>query len=142
MLTAGHVHAFGVCTSTNGTTNLQSNTQYYFADANNSASGGASFTTNGSGYGPNDSADWNGASYFGADYKYWTNIGTGTGTVWDGSQCTSGNGADCLDFTNGTTSWSAAYGELASGNTGTNRWIPSLYMYCNNTYHLVCFVNP
>ena len=116
--------------------------QYYFADANNSASGGASFTTNSSGYGPNDSADWSGSSYFGADYQYWTNIGTGTGTVWDGSACTNGSGADCLDFTNGTTSWGALYGESKSGNTGTNRWTSGLTSYCNNTYHLVCFVNP
>ena len=141
LLTSSHVHAFGVCTSANGTTNLKSNTQYIFADANNSANGGASFTTNGSGMGPGDSANWFASDHFGADYLYWTNIGTGTGTLWDGTQCMNSAGAACNDFSNGGNGYVGPLGEFANGNTGTNRW-ESATPLCNTTQHLVCYVNP
>ena len=145
ILTSGHVHAFGVCVSTGGhTNNLSPNTQYFFADTNNSWSGGASFTTNSSGYGPDDSADWSTSSYFGSDYVYWTNIGTGTSTLWDGSQCTNTSGAACADFSYTGTGYNGAFGESKSGYTGSNRWIaPDIYgLHCDTTRHLICFVNP
>ncbi len=143
LLTSGNVHAFGICLSTGALNNLNPNTQYYFANATDGTKGGASFTTNSSGYGPGDNADWSGASYFGASYNYWSNIGTGTSTRWDGSQCTiAGNsGAECVDFANATAGFNGPYGESASGFTGTNRWYQG-GNGCNNTYHLVCFVNP
>ena len=48
--------------------NLMPLTTYYFANAGNGAAGGASFTTDSSGVGPNDSNDWRAANYFSGTY--------------------------------------------------------------------------
>jgi hypothetical protein len=142
MVNAAHVHAFGVANQTSGhPNNLNASTQYLFADANNSGNGGASFTTNGSGMGPGDSADWSGASYFGADYKYWSNIGAGTATLWDGTTYANGDGSACDGYGNGGSGYNGPFGESKSGNTGSNRWENSVNL-CNSTDHLICFVNP
>ena len=62
LLTSGNVHAF-LC---NGSTcnNLNASASYLFADANNSGNGGASFTTDGSGVGPNDYCELVGSQLF------------------------------------------------------------------------------
>jgi hypothetical protein len=62
--------------------NLTASTTYFFANAGNSSAGGASFTTDGSGLGPNDSADWSAANYFGGFYSYWTGYSITSDTQW------------------------------------------------------------
>ena len=118
LLISAKVHAFAVANQASGhPTNLNASTIYTFADANNSGHGGASFTTNGSGMGPGDNADWSGASYFGADYIYWTNIAIGTSTLWDGTTYRNTDGGACNGFNTGTSGYNSANGESASGNT-------------------------
>ena len=65
ILTSGKVHAFicaheaaGICNAT------VASTTYYFAYAGDATKGGASFTTDSGGIGPNDSADWSDAHPF------------------------------------------------------------------------------
>ena len=72
-LVAGKVLAF-LCDG-NICNNLVPLTTYYFANAGNSAAGGASFTTNSSGFGPGDNADWAAANYFSGSYFYWSDDG-------------------------------------------------------------------
>jgi hypothetical protein len=141
-LVSGNVHAFGVCTSTSGANTLNANATYYFANANNGTLGGNSFTTNGSGMGPNDSASWFGNSYFGGDYTYWSNIAAGTSTAWNSSTCQNGNGADCYDYTYTGAGYNSPVGESAQSFTGNNRWSGGVADYCQRTYNLICFVNP
>src|SRR5206468_213933 len=95
-LVSSHVHAF-LCTGSS-CRNLQPSTTYYFANAGagSGAKGGASLTTDGSGLGPNDSANWAGASYFGTSASYWTDRGTASNTAFPAS----GGGIDCSSWTN------------------------------------------
>jgi hypothetical protein len=129
----------GVCNQ------LTASTTYFFANANDSSIGGSSFTTDASHNGPGDSADWGGASYFGGDYKYWSDMGNSSATLWDSS---------------GPWSASAACGTTNYWDTGTNakngapgytsmagqaRWYtPSgdQIVTCDTLEHLICFVNP
>lgn len=62
-LTAARVKAF-LCDDTT-CNNLASSTQYYFARSSVPATGGASFTTDGTGRGPGDTNIWSGATRFG-----------------------------------------------------------------------------
>ncbi len=122
-------------------TNLNASTTYFFANAGNSSAGGASFTTDGSGDGPNDSADWGAANYFGGSYPYWTaNTGNST-TAWG----TTTNGSSALCNAGGV-AWSGNGSYLGgqvglSANTGSARWLADAYG-CQSSINLICFVNP
>jgi hypothetical protein len=135
ILTAGHIHAF-LCDNT-GCNNLTASTTYYFAVANNSSAGGASFTTDGSGLGPNDSANWSAANYFAGSYNYWTNMNTSSTTKFSGT--TGGNGACNYTWSSALSSATGYYGN--SAQTNALRWFDS-YTACNNTLNLICAVNP
>jgi hypothetical protein len=142
-LIAWKVHAFicegggfwGTCGA------LVPNTTYYFAYAGDSSKGGASFTTDSNGLGPNDSADWSGASYFGENYSYWTNEGYNSGTQWSNAAQSSlaGCGSDEL-WDQGTSGYNGITGN--SANTDFARWEISSTVACNNTENLICIVNP
>jgi hypothetical protein len=141
LLTSGHVHAF-LCGGANyNCNNLNPGKTYYFADANNSANGGASFTTGGIGLGPNDSANWSDVTHFGATYSYWTNRGdNSSNTAWQESYA----GNDC--------GVSGDWNNATSGHTGSasssiysdyNRWYGyTLTPTCNTQEHLICNVDP
>jgi hypothetical protein len=141
-LVASKVHAF-LSLQTHVSSNLMPLTTYYFANAANSAAGGASFTTDANGAGPGDAQNWSAASYFSGTYNFWSgradNAGHNTATLW---YTQASNYNDCTGWTDGT---SGAYGDPgATANTDQSRWGLLTYNVttCDNTYHLVCFVNP
>lgn len=141
-LVAGNVFAF-MCDSVS-CNNLLPLTTYYFANAANSSAGGAYFTTDSSGDGPGDSADWAAANYFGNSYFYWTGreASSGSSTEWPISYTSI--------WDNSCTTWTSASSSVVgfpgqSAYTDYTRWGigNSLGEYpCNNTYPLICFVNP
>lgn len=137
-LVSGNVFAFLCSGST--CNNLAASTTYYFANAGNASAGGASFTTNSSGLGPGDSADWAAANYFSGTYSYWSGRDETSTTSWP-STATAWSG-QCSNY---TTSSSGSIGEYAnSAMAGYYRW----YGYnlqdtaCNSTLYLICYVNP
>jgi hypothetical protein len=110
-------------------------TKYYFANAGNSPAGGAYFTTDSNGIGPNDNNNWSTATYFSGSYTYWSFRGTSTSTQWTNSY--QGGANDC-----GVYGW-GTYGE--SGYTDSNRWEISgdPQSQCSSTsYNYICYVNP
>jgi hypothetical protein len=118
--------------------NLQASTTYYFANAGNPFAGGASFTTNASGLGPNDSADWGAANYFGGTYTFWSNRGAGTATAWPSTPFS--GVSTCSSW---GSSASGSFGELGmNANTTKNRWDLAQVYTCNDNLPLICFVNP
>lgn len=139
-ITAGKVHAF-LCDQYGTCNNLMPLTTYYFAYANSGTPGGASFTTDATGLGPNDSAMWSAANYFSGTYTYWMNRqddpgGGVTPTKWVNSEA---DGLDCSLWTSSSSGSSGNY-----GNSGTNdalRWWGGS-AGCNITRRLICFVNP
>jgi hypothetical protein len=146
ILVSGHVHAF-LCDAEGyggvnwwGACNIpQDNTTFYFADANNSAHGGNLFTTDSNGVGPNDFANWSATSYFGGTYSYWTNRGPGTATAW--ATTPAYTGSSCTDVWNsGSGSNNGKVG--TTPNTDNTRWLNVFLWACNNTFNLICFVNP
>jgi hypothetical protein len=161
LLVSGNVHAF-LCDAEGGgstCTSPAANTTFYYADANNSAHGGNSFTTDASQLGPYDVTPWSNTSYFGADYIYWTGRagnyipGNPDANIWStnywGVKCgTNGNqGCAC------SSQWSSAsssnlglqgYAGTGGSSFGMNRWFDLIAnnIACNQQAHLICFVNP
>jgi len=158
-LVASKVHAF-LCDGGGGCNNLQPESKYYFANAGDSRAGGAFFTTDSNGNGPQDDATWSGGNYFGGDFSYWTdrdwlwsgsssNNGTKSSTTWGSDSWSS----DSLATKNGGSptcnpGWNygsacgngAIYGSTNSGND-SNRWWTN-GSCCNTRQHFICFVNP
>jgi hypothetical protein len=137
-LNATHVHAF--IRSGNKANILTPLTTYYFANAGNGAAGGASFTTDSNGDGPNDNAQWSAANYFNGDYVYWTGnnpYGCGTSTSWHGGWL----GDTCATW--GTAS-SSVIGEIGESTyTDATRWCNWDYGHdCSSARYLICYVNP
>jgi hypothetical protein len=151
ILTSGKVHAF-LCDWVDGCNNLAANTTYYLADANNGAHGGNRFTTDGSGNGPYDAADWSSASNFGAFYTYWTNRGLVAGNAWPPTAYATGQDCGSDDkWDNATNSYNGAFAYSGPSESAINwpqtRW----FGYdgngygtttCDQTEHLICYVNP
>lgn len=115
--------------------NLAPNTTYMFASVRWSGEGGATFTTNASGQGPNDSIAWGDVTRFVSSYDFWTGRAAGTATLW--SLSSSGN--TCSNWS--STSGNGTYGNAGSGNTTSNRWSVGA-MTCATVGKLICFVNP
>lgn len=139
-ITAGKVHAF-LCVR-EGCNNLMPLTTYYFAYANDGTPGGASFTTDATGLGPNDSAIWSAANYFSGTYTYWMNRqddpgGGVTPTKWTNDS--SGTSDECARWTDSSSGSLGDYGN--SSMTDARRWWESRN-FCDNTKRLICFVNP
>jgi len=139
-LVASKVHAFLCLSGGTGTVcnNLMPLTTYYFANAGNSSAGGASFTTDLNGIGPNDSANWSALNYFDGSYNYWTDRESGTNTAWiNGSQGTIG----CNSW---ATSSSGSDGVIGNSSQTTSlRWMTgSTSTGCNTTLNIICYVNP
>ena len=142
-LVAGKVHAF-LCSDAGGygtsrCNNLLPLTTYYFANAGNSAAGGAYFTTDNNGLGPYDSNNWAAGNFFSGTYIYKSGRNTSTATVWAGTPY--GIYSDNY-FDWSTTSWSDDYG-ISTATDGT-RWTSagSYTEFGVDPAHLICFVNP
>jgi hypothetical protein len=116
--------------------NLIPLTTYYFADAANSGAGGAYFTTDSNGFGPNNSNSWSAANYFSGSYFYWTNRSYTSASLWNSTPV---DGNSCFN-------WSGAYGDRnaevgVSGATNAGRW-SSFLDTCDKSYRVICVVNP
>jgi hypothetical protein len=144
LLTSAHITAF-LC---DGTTcqNPDASKTYYFGDSFDSSEGGGSFTTDGSGLGPNDSINWWRADHIGfmeylfsGSQFYWTGRGTGTATKWASTSAASNT---CSGWT--STSGNGEVGSMLVG--GTSRWAEGTEACNSNTgpfvYPLLCLVNP
>lgn len=137
-LTADNVYAF-ICSNVIGgqCAGLMPNATYAFALVGDATKGGATFTTDSNGRGPNDSANWSGATYFGGSYNWWSNRGTSTNTAWGlGTQSSTDS---CSSWTASTAPTTGRYG--ATNNTISSRW-NSTNQTCNNTARLICVVGP
>ena len=131
-LVSGNVHAF-LCDASSFCDVIYPNTTYYFANANNATYGGASFTTNGYGYGPGDTNAWSGSTYFNYSNYYWTGHGNTGSSYWYDNN----NGNTC-------TGWTSTSGTGGSGlSTQTNGGrIAYTNNNCSSSYPLICVVNP
>jgi hypothetical protein len=133
-LTASNVQAF-MCDNTS-CNNFVPNATYYFANAN-TAIGGASFTTTAGGYGPQDNANWIGATYFGANTTYWTGM-TGSGV---GLNATYG-ASSTLNCTAWTSNSAAVQGEDGTSNSISGGRFNVANNVCSTPLHLICMVQP
>jgi hypothetical protein len=140
LLVAANVRAF-IC-GTPHCTSLLPSRMYAFANAGNAAAGGATFTTDSSGGGPGDDADWSDAAHFGATTPYWSDRLYGTDTLW--GLDTWSSTADCSTAAPWDTGTNAKSGGLGyPDQEGTGRWYPtSTVVGCATAAHLVCYVNP
>ncbi len=152
LLNSSHVFAF-LC---NGVTcnNLTPITTYYFANAANSSAGGASFNTDSNGDGPNDSSNWSAANRFYGAYTYWTGrqtSGSDSSTTWAITASNYYNSTCPVFGGNWSTSSSSSGSSGAAGATGTStnttdaRWTTNydgVTTSCDQSLHLICYVNP
>lgn len=134
LLNAETVSAF-LCT---GSTcqDLQRSSQYIYAQSGSTSAGGATFTSNASGLGPNSSTAWSGTTYFGVTATYWTNRDNGSNTLWSSGSKHQSSDNNCNNWT--STSNRAEIG--ASNLTGTGRWSNG-YSNCNVARRLICIVD-
>jgi hypothetical protein len=101
--------------------NLDASTKYYFANAFDTSAGGTYFTSDSSGYGPNDAANWSSANRFGGtDYgiRYWTGRASGTATNWGGTS----NANTCNGWTSATSSYNGVDGSPVGNTPNSIRW--------------------
>ncbi len=112
---------------------------YYFARVGNPDVGGAAFTTDSGGYGPNNSLYWSSYNYFATQTLYWTGR-----FFTSGATSFSGSGVyDCTGWTTNSSSVTGAYGNTHFADY--NRW-GSYYggqqRSCDQLLPIVCFVHP
>lgn len=135
-VSSGKVSAF-ICDEST-CNNLQNSRVYAFARSGTTADGGATFTTNASGNGPQNSTAWNTATYFGTTtYTYWTGRNTGSATVWGGAYPAVGYA--CQNWTGNGGALFGVFGQ--SNQTNAARWSQTP-AFCNVSRRLICFVNP
>jgi len=155
-LSSSNVFAL-LCDSSN-CNNLLPSTSYYLASSGNVFYGGAQFTTDSFGRGPDltgGNYGWSGSNALGRNVFWWSNLGGYNQTTnasgnplwssgpWDyyGSPATD-------SCSNWTTSSASSY-----GNTGDTAYGPASYQLfestlsngqysCNNSEYLLCYVNP
>lgn len=137
-LTSSKVKAF-LCSSS-GCNQAKPNTLYKFARATIPTAGGAEFTTDASGLGPNDSADWSGTAYFGTFESFWTNRASSNTVTWSAAPYSTNTANTCLDFTSAVENSNT----LRLGNAHqTNHYRWSYFAdTCNNPFRIVCMVHP
>ena len=141
-LVATKVHAF-LCAGSNYSPGMCNNpmplTTYYFSNAGNGAAGGASFTTDSNGLGPGDSANWSAANYFSGSYDYWTDRAYTSSALWAASGRYA-PGESCSSWSTASSGSSGGIGN--AGQTDQSRWNTNSDPTCDNTYRLICMVNP
>lgn len=139
-LTSARVKAF-LC---DGTTcnNAEPYTRYSFATSRDTSAGGASFITNESGVGPNDSANWSNANYFATSVYFFSNRDNGSASLWATSPEVGGStSSNCMNWTSSTAGHTFLRAYTAGGGNG--RWNDSNNTSaCTGNFPLVCFVHP
>ncbi len=121
--------------------NLLPLTTYYFSNAQSGmgSAGGASFTTDAGGHGPNDSVSWGAANRFGGAYLYWQGPRTSNSdTLWSVNSWSSDQ--NCNGWTSNGAGLYGLY--AASSNTDKRRWENAGSSTCDQTHLLICYVNP
>jgi hypothetical protein len=136
-LSSSNVKAF-LCDSV-ACNNLAPSTTYAFAVSRNATLGGATFVTDGSGAGPNDTANWSAGTYFGSVDYFWTNRAAGTSMAWGTGPFTTTSNSICTNWSSTNSARSAVPGYTS--DTTQARW-SSTTMPCNSSLKLICFVNP
>lgn len=137
-LTTAHVEAF-LCDDTT-CQNTRPNTKYIFATAGVITAGGASFTTDSLGGGPNDSALWSDISYFSDTWEYWTgDRSTVSSQVWGNSPVSTGS--SCNSWASRSNTYSGALGGGVS-MTDSRRWNTGNTNGCNTARAIICLVHP
>ncbi|GEM_PF-5760967 len=148
------VKAF-LCTASS-CNSLEPNTEYFYARTQNTSVGGGSFTTNGSGRGPGDQVRWNLASRFSYSGAIWTGRNQGTNNRWPNNN--SGNGCNGWTSSSSGAQGRVGFGNEPHGGAGSygayERWSDRYpcgflwlsncptYRSCNNSYRVICYVNP
>jgi hypothetical protein len=112
-------------------------TTYTFAASGEASTGGATFTTDSSGRGPNDSTAWNLATTFGTTTKYvWAGRDTGSATLWPVN-----NGCNCTNFTLSTGAGCSNSGNRGNtSSTTAGRWQGGSFG-CDGVRRLYCLVD-
>lgn len=118
------------------------NTTYSFALSGDASMGGASFSTDGYGYGPHDSLQWNTNDHFGGTVTTTWSGPNGPGywaTAWGNENA----GADpdylCNDWSSNSISDTGSTGTANLSDSGRwGGWINT----CNIARRLICYVNP
>lgn len=142
ILVASKVRAF-LCTSLSNCNMVLPYGTYAFATVGSPASGGATFTANADGAGPNDSANWAGYNYFATGSYYWAgrvSNGGYSATTWP-----SYAGNIYTICTGYTTADGALNGGVGNTNsTGARRYYssPSNTLSCASKQPLICIVDP
>jgi hypothetical protein len=139
ILNSSHVKAF-LCDGLS-CNNATANTKYYFGNVKDASAGGASFTTDANGFGPNDSINWANGDHFGGNInghggsvRPHTGRAAGSATAWNGSS----NANTCSGWT--SLSGSGENGTALSGNS--NRWANISDSCTSLEEALICLVNP
>jgi hypothetical protein len=137
-LDSAHVKSF-LCTNTT-CNNLLANTNYQFALSGSPGTGGAVFTTNGSGRGPGDANAWTDSTRFNNTAGYFTNRGNFVDqTLWD---TVPAGGNSCVNWT--SSAGGGNVGTIGSpGATNRSRWAASSATCdAGGSYRVICYVNP
>lgn len=129
-LDTNKVFAF-LCDSTS-CNNLQPNTTYYFGAAFYPNIGGASFTTDSSGNGPNNTESWADSSHFINDNLYFFGRNSASASAWTSSP----SSYTCNNWGTG----SGAYGAYLRRPNSSGS-VDVVYD-CSTPAYLICFVNP
>jgi hypothetical protein len=129
---AGEVSAF-LCEGS-GCNPIAGNRAFTFGVLGFPAIGGATFTTESSGRGPNDNASWSSSDRFGSTEGYWTGRNNNGPMIWDNSFA----GNDCSDWTM-PVSVSGSGG--SSGSNDTGRWHVNSNYGCGTPEKMICVID-
>lgn len=111
---------------------------YYFAVSGDATKGGASFTTNASGLGPNNSQNWAGMNYFGGNVYYRVGRGSSDALKWGNVSADRDYG--CKRYVINDPSSVDRYAGY-SNSTILSRYANN-YHSCDIPIHLICMVHP
>lgn len=136
-LTAAKVKAFLCDSSVCGGT-LPSTT-YYFAKVGDATAGGANFSTDSSGYGPNNNYNWASPNYFnGTEYYFTGNSYSDNSGLQKFFGRSPYSGFNCTNWSSNSSGVTGVYGY--SNSTGNSRYLYT--QNCNTIGKLICVVNP
>lgn len=130
--------------------NLEPSQLYTFAVSGAPSLGGATFTTDGSGYGPGNQEIWSSRTHFGTGAKeYWGGYRIGSSNSLWGSSNGAGGGSDYICQSTGAWDTASSAVKGAYGRTGlagiidsdSDRWRAG-QRSCDDELYLICMVNP
>lgn len=153
ILNLDNIRAF-LCYGDNNTTsgsapficqNPLANTMYYFAVSGDATKGGAFFTADGEGRGPENSQNWSGVNYFASDAEIWTGRPHNSATQWQrGGEQWSSPACDVQWDGYGTpgNAGNPDYGLYGSTNNSDHKRWRMGTQACSSSLKLVCMVHP